>query len=82
MNFHTVVPYIELLIKNGLAERLDGKHPRWRTTARGGGGAAAHAGTREADAGYGSGGGRDCCRIMRSKRLQDSFCYYHYQRRS
>jgi len=34
LNFHTVVPYIDLIIKNGLADRLEGKHPRWRTTAR------------------------------------------------
>ena len=30
-----MVPYIDLLIKNGLAERIEGEHPRWRTTARG-----------------------------------------------
>lgn len=35
LNFHTVVPYIDLLLKNGLVERLEGEHPRWRTTARG-----------------------------------------------
>ena len=26
LNFHTVVPYIELLIKNGLPERLEGEN--------------------------------------------------------
>ena len=35
MNFHTVVPYIELLIKSGLAERLEGEHIRYRTTPKG-----------------------------------------------
>jgi predicted transcriptional regulator len=35
MNFHTVVPYLDLLIKNGLAERVEGKCPRYRTTRKG-----------------------------------------------
>jgi len=48
-----VVPYLDLLIKNGLAERVEGEncslqdHSSWR------GGAAAHAGAREADCGNG-----------------------------
>jgi len=35
LNFHTVVPYIELLIKNGLAERVEGEIVRYRITPRG-----------------------------------------------
>jgi predicted transcriptional regulator len=35
MNFHTVVPYLDLLIKNGLVERIEGKYPRYRTTCKG-----------------------------------------------
>jgi len=35
LNFQTVVPYLDLLVRTGLAERLEGGHPRWRTTARG-----------------------------------------------
>jgi predicted transcriptional regulator len=35
MNFHTVVPYLELLVRNGLAERTEGEVLRYRTTAKG-----------------------------------------------
>ena len=35
LNFHTVVPYLDLLIKNGLAEQGEGKSPRYRTTSKG-----------------------------------------------
>ena len=35
MNFRTVVPYLDLLIKNGLAEQVEGKLPRYRTTSKG-----------------------------------------------
>ena len=35
LNFHTVVPYMELLIKNGLVARIDGKVARYQTTPRG-----------------------------------------------
>lgn len=35
MNFHTVMPYLDLLIKNNLAERVEGKYPRYRTTSKG-----------------------------------------------
>jgi predicted transcriptional regulator len=35
LNFHTVVHYLELLTRNGLAERVEGEHIRRRTTARG-----------------------------------------------
>ena len=34
LNFHTVVTYQDLLIKNGLAERLEGKIVRYRITPR------------------------------------------------
>jgi predicted transcriptional regulator len=30
-----VVPYLDLLIRNGLAERVEGKVPRYRTTCKG-----------------------------------------------
>ena len=30
-----MVPYLDLLIKNGLAERLEGEHIRWRITPKG-----------------------------------------------
>ena len=30
MNFHTVVPYLELLVRNGLAERTEGGVPSKR----------------------------------------------------
>lgn len=35
LNFHTVVPYLELLIKNGLAERVEAEIVRYRITPRG-----------------------------------------------
>ncbi|MHB8117604.1 MAG: winged helix-turn-helix domain-containing protein [Methanothrix sp.] len=35
LNFHTVMPYLELLIKNGLVARVDGKVARYQTTPRG-----------------------------------------------
>ena len=35
LNFHTVVPYMDLLIKNGLAEKLEGEIVRYRITPRG-----------------------------------------------
>jgi len=35
LNFHTVVPYLDLLIKNGLAERVEGEIVRYRITPRG-----------------------------------------------
>jgi len=35
LNFHTVVPYLDLLIKNGLAEKLEGEIVRYRITPRG-----------------------------------------------
>jgi predicted transcriptional regulator len=35
LNFHTVVPYLDLLIRNGLAERVEGERPRYRTTPKG-----------------------------------------------
>jgi predicted transcriptional regulator len=35
MNFRTVVPYLELLVRNGLAERIEGGVPRYEATARG-----------------------------------------------
>jgi predicted transcriptional regulator len=35
MNFHTVVPYLDLLITNGLMERAEGTIVRYRTTAKG-----------------------------------------------
>ena len=35
MNFHTVVPYLDLLINNDLVERSEGKLIRYRTTAKG-----------------------------------------------
>jgi|GEM_PF-3749784 len=34
MNFHTVVPYWELLVRNGLAERTEGEVLRYKTTAK------------------------------------------------
>jgi len=30
-----VVPYLDLLIKNGLAEKLEGEHIRYRITPKG-----------------------------------------------
>lgn len=35
LNFHTVVPYLDLLTKNGLAEKLEGEIVRYRITPRG-----------------------------------------------
>lgn len=35
LNFHTVVPYLELITRNGLVERKEGEVPRYRTTAKG-----------------------------------------------
>ena len=35
LNFHTVVPYLDLLIRNGLAERVEGETLRYRTTPKG-----------------------------------------------
>lgn len=35
LNFHTVVPYLDLLIKNGLAERMEGEIVRYKITPRG-----------------------------------------------
>jgi predicted transcriptional regulator len=35
MNFHSVVPYLDLLIRNGLVEKVEGKIIRYKTTARG-----------------------------------------------
>jgi predicted transcriptional regulator len=36
LDFYTVVPYMDMLIKNGLVERADGEHIRHRTTPKGG----------------------------------------------
>jgi len=35
LNFHTVVPYLDLLIRNGLAESVEGETLRYRTTPKG-----------------------------------------------
>jgi hypothetical protein len=35
LNFHTVVPYLELITRNGLAERVEDGVPRYKTTAKG-----------------------------------------------
>ena len=35
MNFHSVVPYLDLLVRNGLVERVEGKILRYKTTGRG-----------------------------------------------
>jgi predicted transcriptional regulator len=35
LNFHTVVPYLELLIRNDLAERVEGATTRYRATEKG-----------------------------------------------
>jgi predicted transcriptional regulator len=35
INFHTVVPYLELITRNELAERVEGGVPRYEATARG-----------------------------------------------
>ena len=34
LNFHTVVPYLELLIKNSLVVRVDGEVVRYQTTPK------------------------------------------------
>jgi predicted transcriptional regulator len=35
LNFHIVVPYLDLLISNGLMERVEGTIARYKTTAKG-----------------------------------------------
>jgi predicted transcriptional regulator len=35
LNFHTVMPYLELITRNGLAERTEGGVTRYKTTAKG-----------------------------------------------
>jgi predicted transcriptional regulator len=35
LNFHTVMPYLELVIRNGLTERIEGGVTRYKTTAKG-----------------------------------------------
>ena len=35
LNFHTVVPYLELITRNGLAVKVDGTTLRYKTTAKG-----------------------------------------------
>jgi len=35
LNFHTVVPYLERLIRNGLAERIDSEIVRYQATTKG-----------------------------------------------
>jgi predicted transcriptional regulator len=35
LNFHTVVPYLELITRNGLAERIEGGVTRYRTAVEG-----------------------------------------------
>jgi predicted transcriptional regulator len=35
LNFHTVVPYLDLLTRNGLVERVEGEILRYRTTLKG-----------------------------------------------
>jgi predicted transcriptional regulator len=35
LNFTTVVPYLDLLIKNGLVEIIGGETTRYRTTSKG-----------------------------------------------
>jgi len=35
LNFQTVIPYMELLRRNGLAVRIEGEIPRYRTTEKG-----------------------------------------------
>gem|GEM_PF-5771312 len=34
LNFHTVMPYLELVTRNELAERTEGKVLRYKTTAK------------------------------------------------
>ncbi len=35
LNFHTVMPYLELVIRNGLAEGVKGEVLRYKTTTKG-----------------------------------------------
>jgi len=35
LNFHTVVPYLEIIIRHGLAEVVEGTMVRYKVTARG-----------------------------------------------
>lgn len=35
LNFHTVNPYLELLLKNGLVEMIEGNVLRYKTTTKG-----------------------------------------------
>jgi predicted transcriptional regulator len=35
LNFHTVNPYLELLLKNSLVEMIEGNVPRYKTTTMG-----------------------------------------------
>ena len=35
LNFRTVIPYLELVTRNGLVEIQEGKVPRYKTTAKG-----------------------------------------------
>ena len=35
LNFHTVVPYLKMVTRNGLAEVAEGTIVRYRTTAKG-----------------------------------------------
>jgi len=35
LNFHTVVPYLDILIRNGLAEKINAEIVRYQTTEKG-----------------------------------------------
>jgi predicted transcriptional regulator len=35
LNFHSVVPYLDLLISNALMEKVEGSIVRYKTTAKG-----------------------------------------------
>ncbi len=35
LNFHTVMPYLELVTRNGLAEGVEGEVLKYKTTAKG-----------------------------------------------
>jgi len=35
LNFHSVVPYLDLIIKNGLAKRVEGEQILYRITSKG-----------------------------------------------
>ncbi|NLI41726.1 MAG: DNA-binding protein [Caldisericales bacterium] len=35
LNFHTIIPYLDLLTHSGLVVRVDGEIPVYRTTAKG-----------------------------------------------